>query len=79
MTMSMIIMAIIIIIILIIIVIIRAVRLWLGVSQAVAGGQPGCGWWAARLWLVDRLAVGGGGAGRGARGSHGLELAQRLL
>ena len=35
-------------------------KLWPVDSQAVAGGQPGCGRWTARLWLVDSQALVGG-------------------
>ena len=48
----------------------RATQLWLVDGQAVAGGQPGCGWWTARLWpvgarlcRVDNQAVAGGQPG----------------
>ena len=30
------------------------------IIQAVAGGQPGCGWWTARLWPTDSESVAGG-------------------
>ena len=37
----------------------------------MAGGQPGCGRWTARLWLVDSQAMAGGQPGYVAGGQPG--------
>ena len=38
---------------------------WWTAMQAVAGGQPGYGWGTARLWPVDSQAMAGGQPGCG--------------